>query len=181
MPVTCKLRVFTEINKTVEYARMLESAGARLLTVHGRTREQKGPLTGVASWDHIKAVRYKSSPSIFSSKGFLFTCNIRAHVRQAVAIPVFANGNVQCLQDLERCIEETGVHGVMSAEGNLYNPYIFEGCYPASWEPALEYLDLVECIRRQLLTSVAISSSCSNICMYCYHLSANRCDSMNAI
>lgn len=123
---------------------MLESAGAQLLTVHGRTREQKGPLTGVASWDHIKAVRYKSSPSIFSSKGFLFTCNIRAHVRQAVAIPVFANGNVQCLQDLERCIEETGVHGVMSAEGNLYNPYIFEGCYPASWEPALEYLDLVE-------------------------------------
>lgn len=96
---------------------MLERAGAQILTVHGRTREQKGPLTGLASWPHIKAVRWASLLLLYPLQyetHYTLCCSCLSY-REALTIPVFANGNIQYLKDVKECISQTGVQGVMIA------------------------------------------------------------------
>ncbi|ROW14904.1 hypothetical protein VPNG_03298 [Cytospora leucostoma] len=100
VPVTAKIRILDTREATLAYARNVLSAGASILTVHGRRREQKGHLTGVADWEYIRHLRENLPPETV----------------------IFANGNVLQHGDLRRCLDATGADGVMSAEGNLSDP-----------------------------------------------------------
>ena len=102
VPVTVKFRKGWDEGSVncVEFARMAEQSGAAAIAVHGRTRAQQ--YSGRADWDAIRAVK------------------------QAVSIPVIANGDVAVPEDAVRILEYTGADGAMSGRGALGDPWIFE-------------------------------------------------------
>jgi tRNA-dihydrouridine synthase 1 len=116
IPVTAKMRILETKEKTLEYAKTILSAGASIVTVHGRQRHQKGHNTGLADWGVIRWLREQLPPETV----------------------MFANGNILQHEDIQTCLDATGVDGVMSAEGNLHDPTIF-GIPPIVGEEGREY------------------------------------------
>lgn len=103
VPVTAKMRILDTKEKSLAYARRILEAGASIITVHGRQRDQKGHNTGLADWSIIRYMRDNLPPDTV----------------------IFANGNILQHDDIAHCMQETGVDGVMCAEGNLHDPSIF--------------------------------------------------------
>ncbi|KAF2466243.1 FMN-linked oxidoreductase [Lindgomyces ingoldianus] len=112
VPITAKMRILETREKTLDYAKTMLEAGASIITVHGRRREQKGHNTGLAEWS---VIRY-----------------LRDNLPKETVI--FANGNILQHDDIDRCLQETGADAVMSAEGNLYDPTIFAKPPPVGQE-----------------------------------------------
>ncbi len=102
VPVTLKMRMgwdHASLNAP-RLARIAQDVGIRMVTVHGRTRQQF--YTGTADWDFI------------------------ARVRDAVDLPLIANGDILTEEDAAEALRRSGADGVM----------IGRGCYGRPWFPA---------------------------------------------
>ena len=101
IPVTGKIRLgWDDVSRNyLETAKIIEDNGGALLAVHGRTKAQG--YGGEADWDAI------------------------AEVRQALSIPVIANGDVKTVTDIARIKAHTGCSAVMIARAAIGNPWIF--------------------------------------------------------
>ena len=120
VPVWAKIRVYPDREKTVAYAKMIEAAGASVICIHGRTREQKGNNPGPADLSLIRSVA--------------------AELR----VPVIANGNIQAFEDVQRVLDATGCEAVMSAVGLLQQPALFSGRRAEPLDMAREYLHFAD-------------------------------------
>lgn len=101
LPVTVKMRLGwnDESKNALDFAKRMEDAGADGLTIHGRTRMQQ--YSGKADWETI------------------------ARAKQAVSIPVIANGDIVDGKSALECIRVTGCDGLAIGRASLGNPWLF--------------------------------------------------------
>ena len=108
VPVTVKFRLGWDKGSIncVDFACRMEDAGVAAVAVHGRTRAQM--YSGTANWDYIR------------------------EVREAVSIPVIANGDVFAAKDAARILRYTGADMAMVGRGVFGNPWLLAQCAAAA-------------------------------------------------
>lgn len=99
--ISVKFRIGVDETQYISaiFAKMCQDSGADMITVHGRTRDKM--YAGEVNFAEIAAAK------------------------NAVKIPVIANGGIFTPKDADELMEKTGADGVMIARGAMFNPWLF--------------------------------------------------------
>lgn len=125
IPVTCKIRIFPELQDTIQFVKRMEACGIKAIGIHGREREDRSTFS--ADWDHI------------------------ASVVEHASVPVIHNADVFLYEDINRARQHTGTSNVMVARGAMWNASMFrkEGILPV-FDVMNEYITVAKQYRGSL-------------------------------
>lgn len=127
-PVTVKMRIGFKSGEfnAIPLAQAVEAGGAAAIAVHGRTREQY--YSGGVDREAIRKVK------------------------EAIGIPVIANGDIESYADYKSMLKATGADGIMIGRGALGKPWIFTTMTESMSDVVTAKPDVCEIIMRQIDT-----------------------------